>query len=139
MKYCKASDFQKTVGQLIAGLKIQQEELSNLRGLFQELDKDRNGSLSRQELTDGLNGARCLELFQMGGEDNTKDFFDTVDQNKDGKIEFAEFLQAAVNHQSKLNKEIIETSFKALDLDGDGKLSMAELENVFSSNYNAHS
>ena len=67
MKYCKASEFQKTVGQLIAGLKIQQEELSNLRGLFQELDKDRNGSLSRQELMDGLNSAQCLELFQMGG------------------------------------------------------------------------
>ena len=71
MKYCKASDFQKTVGQLIAGLKIQQEELSNLRGLFQELDKDRNGSLSRQELARGLRAHNIFlhasDLIRCGG------------------------------------------------------------------------
>ena len=48
---------------LLTGLKIQQQELEQLRGLFIELDIDKNGSLSEFELRSGLQNMQCFELF----------------------------------------------------------------------------
>ena len=39
---------------LLAGLKIQQDELGTLKELFIELDRNHDGSLSKQELKEGL-------------------------------------------------------------------------------------
>lgn len=52
------------------------------------------------------------------------------DLNKDGLIDFQEFLQAAVDYNTILNKENITIAFSMFDLNNDGKISMDELKRV---------
>lgn len=54
VKFCKLNSFQKMVFSLLASLKIQQEELVDLRDQFLMMDKNKDGSLSREELKEGL-------------------------------------------------------------------------------------
>ena len=54
------------------------------------------------------------------------------DLNQDGYIDFQEFLQAAVDYNSMLNKENITIAFGMFDLDNDGQISMDELKRVLS-------
>jgi Ca2+-binding EF-hand superfamily protein len=47
---------------MLAGLKIQKEELAELSASFSIIDKNQDGSLSYEELKEGLSG---LCLFEM--------------------------------------------------------------------------
>lgn len=73
MNFCMTSNFQKVIISVLSGLKMQQEELTNLRDLFEQLDKDKNGSLVKEELAVGLKNVQCLELFEdkLSGEDSS--------------------------------------------------------------------
>ena len=56
---------------------------------------------------------------------------DRCDLDHDGKIDYGEFIQAAIDHQSILNKKNIESVFKIFDLDHDGRISISELKYAF--------
>lgn len=51
--------------------------------------------------------------------------------DKDGKVDYNEFIQATINHQANLNKKNIKEIFNIFDLDNDGKIDMKELKQVF--------
>ena len=53
------------------------------------------------------------------------------DLDNDGKIDYLEFMQAAINHQALLNKENISAMFKLFDTNDDELISMQELQEVF--------
>ena len=53
-----------------------------------------------------------------------------VDINQSGKVDFTEFLIAAMNHEKLLSVSKMEQAFKILDLDGDGFIDKQELEQV---------
>ena len=57
---------------------------------------------------------------------------DRIDLDGDGRIDYHEFMQAAINHQALLNKENIEQMFKLFDANNDGMISITELRNAFS-------
>ena len=46
--------------------------------------------------------------------------FELVDINQSGKVDFTEFLIAAMNHEKLLSVSKMEQAFKILDIDGDG-------------------
>ena len=65
------------------------------------LDEDRNGSLSKLELQNGFGNICMLELFQNhvhGTEDDIAEVMEKIDLDNDGKIDYNEFIQAAINH-----------------------------------------
>ena len=45
---------------------------------------------------------------------------DKIDLNNDGKIDFPEFVHAAVNHQELLNNKNLQDAFNLIDQNGDG-------------------
>ena len=47
---------------ILAGLKVQQEELAHLQKVFEQLDTDKNGSLSLDELENGFKNICMFEL-----------------------------------------------------------------------------
>lgn len=57
-----------------------------------------------------------------------------VDSDGDGKIDYIEFVTAAIDHRALLNKENITAIFDMLDQNGDGNISMDELKNNFKLN-----
>jgi Ca2+-binding EF-hand superfamily protein len=48
---------------------------------------------------------------------------DRCDLDGDGKIDYQEFIQAAIKHQALLNEENIKIAFNIFDENGDGKIS----------------
>ena len=52
--FCRYTNFQKTIISILASFKTQKEELDELKNAFRYLDKDKNGSISKQELRIGL-------------------------------------------------------------------------------------
>ena len=93
--------------------------------------------MSEEELTNGLGEICLFELFvdHINGTEADKELFQSLDLDNDGKLDYSEFLQAAINHQALLNKENILEIFKMFDVNGDGYISKEELQFVFKSQH----
>ena len=55
-----------------------------------------------------------------------------MDLDKDGVIDYQEFMQATIDRQLMMNKQTLDEAFAMLDLNGDGSISQDELQKVFS-------
>jgi Ca2+-binding EF-hand superfamily protein len=56
-----------------------------------------------------------LQNHAEGEEDVYQKIMATVDLDGDGKIDYLEFIQGAINHKSLLNKENIKIIFDMID------------------------
>lgn len=56
-----------------------------------------------------------------------------VDADGSGVIDYTEFLAATLDKKLYIQDDVCWTAFKTFDLDGDGKIQMAELEKVLAS------
>jgi calcium-dependent protein kinase len=54
-----------------------------------------------------------------------------MDSNHDGKVDFQEFIAAAIHRDIAFQKQHIFTTFKLFDINGDGRISIDELKAVF--------
>ncbi len=54
-----------------------------------------------------------------------------MDTNHDGKIDYGEFITAAVNRAKLLNEENLRIAFNLFDADGNGVISKEEIRSVF--------
>jgi solute carrier family 25 phosphate transporter 23/24/25/41 len=87
---------------------------------FRRLDQNRSGTLSKQEVTDGLR-ARGLPCTK----EVVERFFQRVDLDGDGAISEAEFSKFATERIEECR-----SIYKAVDENGDGKLTSAELRSA---------
>lgn len=54
-----------------------------------------------------------------------------MDCNKDGQVDYQEFISAAIKKDIVIQKQHLVAAFNMLDLNGDGEISRAELKQVF--------
>mmetsp|Transcript_49800 Transcript_49800/g.57152 ORF Transcript_49800/g.57152 Transcript_49800/m.57152 type:complete len:524 (+) Transcript_49800:68-1639(+) len=105
-----------------------QQSKEELMKLFQELDEDGSGTLSREEVKKGYK--------KIWGEEVTEakvdQVIDSVDINGNGVIDFAEFLAAATNFQEEVSDQKLKSAFDLFDVDGNGQISLEELKSVLS-------
>mmetsp|Transcript_30038 Transcript_30038/g.39888 ORF Transcript_30038/g.39888 Transcript_30038/m.39888 type:complete len:157 (+) Transcript_30038:990-1460(+) len=94
-------------------------DIKELKEIFQTLDKDGNGSISFEELQNGLgareNGAELLELLRAADTDNS------------GTINYTEFLAATIDATTFTRESYLKTAFQMFDTDGSGKIDATEL------------
>ena len=77
-----------------------------MKALFIKLDTNKDGTLSKDELRNGLQNVTMFELFQNhkdGSEDCFQQVINSCDLDGDGKLDYDEFIQAAINHKALLN------------------------------------
>ena len=60
---------------------------------------------------------------------------ESIDTDKNGKLNYTEFLAFATEKEKLFKEENIRSVFRMLDQDGNGFVEKAELEEVFKRNY----
>lgn len=104
-------------------IKLTEEKIDECRKIFEEFDKDRDGTISVLELAEALKIIGCkaneIELNQI-----LKEF----DKDGSGHLEFPEFLQiVTINiNESNTEEELFE-AFKIIDRDQDGLIACSDL------------
>ena len=81
--------------------------------------------------TNGFKEANSF-AFIYGKELDWKTVVNAIDTNRDGQIDFNEFVTAAHDRMKMINDENLQNAFKILDLNGDGRISSEEIKHAFS-------
>jgi len=110
----------------VAAHHINGGQLEQLQQLFVQLDEDGNGTLSREELTRGLQKTNIPA-------EQIPRILEGIDVDGSGEIDYTEFLAAALERREFLEESACWAAFKVFDRDGDGCITKQELAHVVKS------
>jgi calcium-dependent protein kinase len=113
---------------LVSGLSASQDELDTLQREFLRLDKDKNGTLNKQEL-EMMTHQKLSKQYEFDWED----VIEQCDYNGDGVIDFQEFISACIDRKVLQNQEDLKIAFEILDTNGDGRISLDDFDDLFNS------
>lgn len=119
--------FKKIALQVVAA-QMSEAQIGYLRQNFQALDANGDGFLSLEELHDGLQSSGLKEKSEIEA------LMKQMDANKSGKIDYTEFLSAAIDGKIYAKEDMCWSAFKFFDKNGDGKITKEEVLEVLSSN-----
>lgn len=124
MKTFQKAEKLKQVALMAIAVQTDPNEIQELKKIFQELDRDGNGSITLEELQGGLgereNAQALLQILQA------------ADTDGNGVINYTEFLAATMDAQTFLREEYLRTAFNMFDRDGSGKIDSSELNQLLS-------
>merc|ERR1719195_2442660 len=110
----------------VAAHHINGSQLERLQSLFTQLDEDENGTLSREELTRGLQKTNIPA-------EQIPRILEGIDVDGSGEIDYTEFLAAALERREFLEEHACWAAFQVFDRDGDGSITKTELAQVVNS------
>ena len=101
---------------------IPHEKIKSLKIVFQQLDLNSNGKLSKDEIMYTLG----YSMEEQDAVDTAERIFSNGDSDRNGFLEYSEFLRAAIEHKDLLSNENIEKAFLMIDSTGDGVVTYDE-------------
>ena len=102
------------------------EDVKSLRNVFIAFDLNGDGRLTKDELIEAMS-----QLMTRGeARDEVEKIMKVIDVDKNGFIEYEEFLRATLNKDKLLSKENIKYAFDMFDKDGSGFISKEEIKAV---------
>ena len=96
--------------------------------MFLKLDANNDGHLTMDELKAGY---KELGSIFHEEEDKIEQMLRATDTNGDGRIDYTEFVAAALEKSVLLSTNNLKNTFRLFDQNGDGTISKDELKNVF--------
>ncbi|KAK3028691.1 hypothetical protein RJ639_038070 [Escallonia herrerae] len=123
LKQFSAMNKLKKMALRVIAERLSEEEIGGLKELFRMIDTDESGTISFDELKEGLRrvGSELMES-------EIKDLMDAADIDNSGTIDYGEFLAATV-HLNKLEREEnLVSAFSFFDKDGSGYITIDELQ-----------
>ena len=103
--------FQKAVLSYIASQELNKDEEKKLKEIFDSIDSDKNGSISKEELIEGY---KLMDGNDETAENQADYVMHKLDLNKNGTIDYNEFLMANLTRHS-LSKQRLKKAFKYFD------------------------
>ncbi len=110
--------------------RLNENEVSKLREIFTNFDKNKDGHISLEELKNGLEKLKCQEI----DDKEIEKIFLSLDTDKNGQIGYTEFLASIISERTYLNEERLYEAFINLDKDHSGKITKEEIKKVFIKN-----
>ncbi|CAD8185028.1 unnamed protein product [Paramecium octaurelia] len=127
-KFTKQQKLQEAVFKFIVVQLATKEEKAELLKIFQCLDTNQDGKLSKQELLVGY--SKVMKPIEAAEEVNC--IFQQVDKNNSGSIDYTEFVVATIDRQQLLSKQRLQVTFHMFDKDKSGSITIDELKEIFS-------
>lgn len=125
-KFSGENQLQKLTMNYIVTQLLANDEIDDLRKMFQQCDKNGDGKLSKKEIKEG-----CQEYLQDMDLDISQ-IMNECDTDGNGYLDYTEFIIAALDWEKTLSTERLRNAFKVFDKDGNGKISLTELQSVLS-------
>ena len=124
--YKNISNFKKLILTYVA-TRLKEKEIKELKEMFSEMDLNKDGTLTLDEIEKGL-----VKLYSEKNIDKNEiiSLFKGIDTNKSKRIEYTEFISAAIEKNEFLKKEKLLDIFKLLDKDKSGKISKSDIKKV---------
>jgi calcium-dependent protein kinase len=86
--------------------------------------------LTKDELLEGWNEAFNTHI----SDEEINVIFNNIDTNKNGKIDYSEFIMACMDRKKMLNEERLTKVFNMFDKDGSGEIDASEIKKIFDNN-----
>ncbi|KXZ50905.1 hypothetical protein GPECTOR_14g152 [Gonium pectorale] len=102
------------------------DEINGMREIFLEMDKDKSGTINRDEFGEALKKKGVQGLTEKDVDAMLKE----ADVNGDGLIDYEEFLAATINKSKLDREELLKQAFAKFDENGDGQITRQELFNA---------
>ncbi|KAK7279722.1 hypothetical protein RJT34_24779 [Clitoria ternatea] len=106
--------------------RLSEEEIGGLKELFKMIDADNNGTITFEELREGLKsvGSNLMES-------EIKSLMDAADIDCNGTIDYGEFLAATLHLNKMEREENLVAAFAYFDKDGSGYITIDELQQAY--------
>eukprot|EP00475_Leptophrys_vorax_P030937 TRINITY_DN4668_c0_g1_i1.p1 TRINITY_DN4668_c0_g1~~TRINITY_DN4668_c0_g1_i1.p1 ORF type:complete len:533 (-),score=71.51 TRINITY_DN4668_c0_g1_i1:249-1847(-) len=127
LKQFSAMNKMKKLALKVIASHMSEEEIMGLKEMFKSIDKDGSGSITFEELKDGLK-----QLGSNMPEEQVRQLMEAADVDNSGTIDYQEFITATI-HMNKVEKEEnLFQAFQHFDADGSGYITVEELREALS-------
>lgn len=123
MDYMESINMKKTSLHFLAS-RIPEDQITALREAFSYFDKNGDGKLTGKELKEGIAKVKDCQLTEK----DIDQAMDIMDSNKNGFIDYTEFIAACMQSQAYLEENHLKQAFSYFDKDDSGKISKDELK-----------
>lgn len=119
--------FRDAISVFISSQVLNHEDTKDLRELFKSMDENGDGKLSAEEMKKGFSQLSDV----LDPDEYIEKIMKEVDTDGNGFIDYNEFLKATIDEKIMYSKVNLRTAFEMFDLDHSGKISLAELQQIF--------
>jgi len=102
------------------------EETEDLEKIFKQLDENGDGQLSKDEILKGYQEATGIPI----SEEEVDKMFEEIDLDKNGTIDYTEFVMATMSDKHTMTNDKLQLAFKLFDKDGNGSIEADEIKAV---------
>ncbi|CAH8335862.1 unnamed protein product [Eruca vesicaria subsp. sativa] len=113
----------KKVALKVMAKNLSEEEIKGLKTTFSNIDTDKSGTVTHEELKRGL-----TTLGSKVSETEVKHLIEAADVDGDGIIDIDEFISAMLDRFKLDQDEHVHQAFRHFDKDNDGRITRDELE-----------
>jgi calcium-dependent protein kinase len=121
--YIDSQNFKRTTLTLIAS-RIPEDQIKALRDTFSQFDKNGDGKLTAMELKAGISKIPGCTMT----EDDVDNLMTVMDSNRNGFIDYTEFIAGCLQSHNYLQENHLKTAFAYYDKDSNGNISLDELK-----------
>ena len=115
---------------------IQLNQVHDAIKLFNNIDKNGDGQITREELCKGFENFLNISENENDLQDKVNIIFNNIDTDHNGYIEYEEFIRAAVDKEYFLSENFLRFAFNYFDRDKNGEISFNEIKQLFYQNDN---
>ncbi|KAK9151779.1 hypothetical protein Syun_010088 [Stephania yunnanensis] len=125
MKQFRAMNKLKKLALKVIAENLSEEEIKGLKAMFANMDTDKSGTITYEELKTGL-----ARLGSKLSETEVKQLMDAADVDGNGSIDYLEFITATMHRHRLERDEHLYNAFQYFDKDNSGFITRDELESA---------
>ncbi|XP_064970392.1 calcium-dependent protein kinase 2 isoform X2 [Musa acuminata AAA Group] len=125
MKQFRAMNKMKKMALKVIAENLSEEEIKGLKQMFTNMDTDKSGTITYDELKTGL-----ARLGSKLSEAEIKQLMDAADVDGNGSIDYIEFITATMHRHKLEREEHLYRAFQYFDKDRSGFITREELESA---------